>query len=316
MWKATAPDIWQGRDDSGESPEALRVFQTVKQHTAWPDTLGKGGIALIGFASDTGIQRNQGRTGAAQAPPVLLRALANMAHHPAAFTLHDCGCFTFSDGLLEQGQEEVAAAVCRIQRQGGKTLLAGGGHETAFAHGKGLFDAHPNRHISIINFDPHLDLRRAPHATSGTPFAQLAALAQSQGRTFDYTCIGASRAANTAALLNDAAALNTDIVWDTEVHWANAAALAGKLQQKCAAADAVYLTVDLDVLPAAQMPAVSAPAALGIPLDLLLYLIRPILGSGKTIAADAVEYSPPYDSGGLGARSAARLLWQIWQDWR
>ena len=68
----------------------------------------------------------------------------------------------------------------------------------AYAHGKGLFDAHPNQHISIINFDPHLDLRRAPHATSGTPFAQLAALAQSQGRAFDYTCIGASRAATDA----------------------------------------------------------------------------------------------------------------------
>ena len=62
--------------------------------------------------------------------------------------------------------------------------------------------------------------------------------------------------------------------------------------------------------------AVSAPAALGIPLDLLLYLIRPVLASGKTIAADAVEYSPPYERDNTGARSAARLLWQIWQDWR
>ena len=52
------------------------------------------------------------------------------------------------------------------------------------------------------------------------------------------------------------------------------------------------------------------------PLDLLLYLIRPILHSGKTLAADAVEYSPPYDREQQGARSAARLLWQIWQDWR
>ena len=316
MRQATDSAVWQGRDDSRESPEALRVFQTVQQHSAWPTELGKGDIALIGFASDTGVQRNQGRIGAAEAPPVLRRALANMAHHPAAFALHDAGDFVYADSQLEQGQQALAAAVCQIQQTGARTLVLGGGHETAFAHGKGLFDAYPNQHISIINFDPHLDLRRAPHATSGTPFAQLAALAQSQGRAFDYTCIGASRAANTAALLHDAAALGVDIVWDTEVHWANAAALAEKLQQKCAAADAVYLTIDLDVLPAAQMPAVSAPAALGIPLDLLLYLIRPILHSGKTLAADAVEYSPPYDREQQGARSAARLLWQIWQDWR
>ena len=361
MWQATDSNVWQGRDDSRESPEALRVFQTVRQHESWPPALGKDDIALIGFASDAGVGRNRGRIGAAEAPPVLRRALANLAHHPAAFVLHDAGDFSYADQQLESGQQELAAAVKRLQEAGARTLVLGGGHETAFAHGKGLFDAHPGRHIAIINFDPHLDLRRALHATSGTPFAQLAALAAEQGRKFDYTCIGASRAANTAALLQDAAALDVDIVWDTDVHWlhaaeqgrkfdytcigasraANTAALlqdaaaldvdivwdtdvhwlhaaevAEKLRQKCAQADAVYLTIDLDVLSAAQMPAVSAPAALGIPLDLLLYLIRPVLASGKTIAADAVEYSPPYERDNTGARSAARLLWQIWQDWR
>ncbi len=316
MWQAADSEVWQGRDDSRESPEALRVFQTVKQHTAWPPALGEDDIALIGFASDAGVERNRGRTGAAQAPPALRRALANMAHHPAAFALHDAGDFSYAGQSLEQGQQELAAAVCRVQQAGARTLVLGGGHETAFAHGKGLFDAHPGKRISIINFDPHLDLRRAPHATSGTPFAQLAALAKEQGRAFDYTCIGASRAANTAALLQDAAALEVDIVWDTDVHWLCAEALAEKLRQKCAKTDAVYLTIDLDVLSAAQMPAVSAPAALGIPLDLLLYLIRPVLRSGKTLAADTVEYSPPYDRDHTGARSAARLLWQIWQDWQ
>ena len=316
MWQATDSNVWQGRDDSRESPEALRVFQTVRQHESWPPALGKDDIALIGFASDAGVGRNRGRIGAAEAPPVLRRALANLAHHPAAFVLHDAGDFSYADQQLESGQQELASAVKQLQEAGARTLVLGGGHETAFAHGKGLFDAHPGRHIAIINFDPHLDLRRALHATSGTPFAQLAALAAEQGRKFDYTCIGASRAANTAALLQDAAALDVDIVWDTDVHWLHAAEVAEKLRQKCAQADAVYLTIDLDVLSAAQMPAVSAPAALGIPLDLLLYLIRPVLASGKTIAADAVEYSPPYERDNTGARSAARLLWQIWQDWR
>ena len=100
MWQATDSAVWQGRDDSRESPEALRVFQTVQQHSAWPTTLGKGDIALIGFASDTGVQRNQGRIGAAEAQPVLRRALANMAHHPAAFTLHDAGDWVYADSQL------------------------------------------------------------------------------------------------------------------------------------------------------------------------------------------------------------------------
>lgn len=314
MWKPTQADIWQGRDDSRESPRALRLFQTIETVQTWPPQ-ADGKIMLLGFCSDEGVARNQGRIGAAAAPPVLRRSLANLAAHPALLSLSDGGDFAYESGSLERGQAEFSAAVAAVHRAGGKTLVIGGGHETAFAHGKGLFDAYPGSRIRIINFDPHLDLRRAAHSTSGTPFAQLAALAAGQGRSFEYACIGVSRAANTAALLDDAVDLNVDIVWDTDVHWGNAAELSGRLKTWCDECDAVYLTIDLDVLPAALMPAVSAPAALGIAPDLLFYLLRPIMQSGKTVAADVVEFNPSYDRDGRGARTAARLLWQLWQDW-
>lgn len=315
-WKTTPSDIWQGRDDSRESPHALRLFQTIKHMNAWQPETAAEHTVLLGFCSDEGVARNQGRIGAAAAPSVLRRALANLAAHPAARDWLDGGDFSYANGNLEQGQQDFAAAVTQIHRAGGRTLVLGGGHETAFAHGKGLFDAYPQRRIRIINFDPHLDVRRADRATSGTPFAQLAQLAAEQGREFAYTCIGVARAANTAALLDDAAALGVDMVYDTDVHWGNAAVLLQKMENLCQSSDLIYITVDLDVLPAAVMPAVSAPAALGIAPDLLLYLLRPLLASGKTVAADVVEFNPQYDPQGNAARVAARLLWQIGQDWR
>jgi formiminoglutamase len=55
-----------------------------------------------------------------------------------------------------------------------RTLVFGGGHETAWAHGRGVLDAFPNERVAIINLDAHLDLRKAERATSGTPFRQLA----------------------------------------------------------------------------------------------------------------------------------------------
>ena len=41
---AQADDVWQGRNDLAESPEALRLFQTVGQHNE------PRPIVLLGFA--------------------------------------------------------------------------------------------------------------------------------------------------------------------------------------------------------------------------------------------------------------------------
>ena len=315
MWQASQAVLWTGRDDSRESDLAKRVFQTIQLAQDWEPELSRQQIALMGFASDAGVARNLGRTGAAAAPPILRKALANMASQSCAYSLVDMGDIHYADDDLETGQSEFAQAVQAIHQAKGKTLVIGGGHETAFAHGSGLFHAYPNQHIAIINFDPHLDLRRHPTATSGTPFAQLAALAKAQHRVFDYTCIGVSRAANTAQLLQDAEELDVNIVWDTEVNWGNVQYVNTTIARALARADIVYLTVDLDVLPGHQMPAVSAPAAMGIPLDLLMHITGPILRSEKLVGADAAEFSPPFDVNGQGARVAARMLWHMWQNW-
>lgn len=72
----------------------------------------------------------------------------------------------------------------------------------------------------------------------------------------------------------------------------------------------------MDVLPAGEMPAVSAPAALGVPLAILLRIVMPLCQSGKLQAVDLVEFNPHYDRDGQGARTAARLAWQIIHCWQ
>ena len=78
-----------------------------------------------------------------------------------------------------------------------------------------------------------------------------------------------------------------------------------------AQADRIYLTIDLDVLPAGEMPAVSAPAALGVPAMDLMPVIEQICRSGKLQAADLVEFNPQYDRDGQGAKLAARLAGKL-----
>ncbi|MNR50467.1 Formimidoylglutamase [compost metagenome] len=73
----------------------------------------------------------------------------------------------------------------------------------------------------------------------------------------------------------------------------------------------MYLTIDLDVLPAAQMPAVSAPAGYGVDISVVEALVGKIAKSGKLVGADLVEFNPNFDQDSHGAKAAARLAWSI-----
>lgn len=309
LWRPVAKTVWQGRDDSAEASNAKRIFQTLQQQTQFEPA--SSGIALIGFECDAGVKRNHGRPGAVEAPDVLRKALANMASHQGHERLVDMGSVYVEGDFLEASQKALSDAVTSCQRAGMRTLVFGGGHETAWAHGRGVLDAFPHEQVAVINLDAHLDLRKADHATSGTPFRQLAHYCAEQSREFQYACLGVSRAANTQALWDEAKRLNVTLVED--LHFRRDAL--STLENVLARADRVYLTIDLDVLPAAEMPAVSAPAALGIPALDLLPVVEHICRSGKLQAADLVEFNPHYDRDGQGAKLAARLAWQIAHWW-
>jgi formiminoglutamase len=117
--------------------------------------------------------------------------------------------------------------------------------------------------IGIINFDAHFDIREAAEATSGTPFAQIAADCASAGRPFHYLCLGVAEPSNTQALFARAGQLGVQWLLDSALHQAGLANAQRTVQDFIDQVDIVYLTIDLDVLPASVMPAVSAPAAMG-----------------------------------------------------
>lgn len=316
LWHPANPDVWQGRDDRCEAPDALRLFQTVVFGEDCPPLRSRRCITLLGFECDIGVRRNRGRPGAQLGPDALRRALANMASQYGHDRLVDGGNIRVEDDDLETAQQALSEAVTACQRIGQRTLVLGGGHETAFGHGLGLLEAWPQQRLAIVNLDAHLDLRATSQASSGTPFYQLARYCQHRDRAFSYTCYGASRAANTAALWRQASELGATVIDDLSLLDPACQTVWSDLDRVIRDHDKIYLTIDLDVLPAAEMPAVSAPAALGIPLALILRLVTPLCHSEKLQAVDLVEFNPHYDRDGQGARSAARLLWHILHHWR
>ncbi|WP_217475988.1 formimidoylglutamase [Stutzerimonas stutzeri] len=302
--------LWQGRVD----PEAdsARWHQRVQ-----PLVEGNPpGLALLGFASDEGVRRNHGRVGAANGPLAMRKALANLAWHRSG-PAYDVGDVVCADGDLEAAQARLGECVGRLLEAGHLPIVLGGGHEVAFGSWQGLAahlggdrsaQAVPPR-IGIINFDAHFDLRDPAQVhSSGTPFAQIAEQCAIRGWPFAYACIGVSRASNTRALYKRAAELDVLVREDREIREASLAAISTDLDRFIADCDAVYLTIDIDVLPACEAPGVSAPAARGVSLALLEPLLERVRDSGKLRLADLAELNPEHDIDSRTARLAARLI--------
>ncbi|WP_345815964.1 formimidoylglutamase [Paraburkholderia sp. PREW-6R] len=315
---------WVGRSDEGEPGDTRRVFDQV---VAFDGSCGRERVAtgndmpvIIGFGCDEGVRRNQGRTGAAHAPKELRRALAGLPANAAIAALADAGDVVCDDGDLERAQTQLAALVADVLAHGGRPLVFGGGHEVAWGTYAG-FRLHQERAVAdfsrasrkllIINFDAHFDLRRKRPANSGTPFDQIADDCRESGVPFHYVCFGISELANTASLFARAHELNVRSVLDVDMQEAQLPHLLRELGQLLDTADDVYLTIDLDVLPAATAPGVSAPAALGVPLYVVEAMVRRVRASGKLRVADIAEYNPSLDQDKRTARAAARLAYRL-----
>lgn len=293
------PTPWTGRND-GPGIEHARWHSTISAPQPAP------GIALLGFACDEGVRRNGGRPGAAAGPDAIRSALASLAVHQNT-PLYDAGTVTVPGTDLEAGHEALSREVASLVEAGHLVIVLGGGHETAFGSHRGVREA-LGYSPAIINLDAHFDLREADQPSSGTPFKQIAELA---GSEFDYSVLGISRPNNTRQLFCTAASLEVHVVSDVKLGSLTLEECTELAESLAENHDAIHLSIDLDVLPAATAPGVSAPAALGVDFPRILALATAIAATGKLRLVDIVELNPDYDIDGRTAKVAARLVDEI-----
>lgn len=312
---------WEGRTD-GDGAEHRRWHQAVTlgaglgvgEDSALGETAEAPAATLLGFASDAGVARNMGRVGAAQGPDALRKALSSLAYPARLGAVVDAGDLRVSGDELEDGQADLGAAIAEHLGAGRFVTVLGGGHETAFGSylglaQSGLLDGAPR--LGILNLDAHFDLRLAERPSSGTPFLQMAQAQEEAGREFHYAVVGISEPNNTQTLFDTAHRLGVRYLKDEECQGAEKSAVVAFVEAFLADVDVAYLTIDLDVLPAAVAPGVSAPAGYGVPFDVIRAAAVTAARSGKLALLDVVELNPAFDVDGRTARSAARLIHDV-----
>jgi formiminoglutamase len=310
MYESPKKELWTGRIDKIDGELGKRWHQAIKM-LEYPYK-NSSGIAFLGFASEEGVRRNQGRIGAKQGPNVLKSALANFAYHDTK-PLYDVGQILVESDL-ENAHVELALHVKSLLEKNHFPIILGGGHEVAYGSFKGLFDWLTCKdEIAIINIDAHFDLRQESVPTSGTPFNQIASLCADFDVPFNYLCLGISKASNTKALFKRAEDLGVEYLLDTQMNPWNRGVIIEKISSFLRNKKSIYISIDMDAFYPHQAPGVSAQAARGIDLHLTQEILEFIIQNYKheLKLIDFAEFSPPNDLHQITQKNIARFIYDL-----
>ncbi|MEC7264984.1 MAG: formimidoylglutamase [Bacteroidota bacterium] len=277
----------------------------------------KKSIALLGYACDAGVHRNQGRAGAVDGPDAIKSSFGKMPNHLASHVLlHDAGSITCTNSDMEASQNQLAEAVTTLLEKKQFPIVLGGGHDMAYGHYCGIkkyLDAKKEgQTIGIINFDAHFDLRKnTEQSNSGTPFYQIAKDCEKEGIDFNYLCLGIRKDANDRNLFQTAKDLDVIYVMSETFQPAFLQEIATFINAFAKNVDHVYVTIDLDGFSSAFAPGVSAASPMGFTPHIVLECLKTIMSTGKLISLDIAEMNPKYDIDGQTAKLAASLVHHV-----
>ncbi len=305
--------VWSGRETNPELGiqywyQAVD-FYAAEAITALPKNDNPPDISILGYVCQEGVRRNKGRVGAAEGPSKVRERLAKLAYHLDGQKIGDYGDVNCVHEDLESCQQDLAKVISCMIKDGSFPIVIGGGHDIAYGHFLGLFDAKKdfdNHKFGIINFDAHFDLRPVlDKPNSGTPFNQILT---EFGDQVEYFVIGIQQSANTKELFDIADIHSVHYVDSTDCQIGKVTAVTDQLDKLISKVDSIYISIDMDGFSSAYAPGVSAPSPLGFEPDFVLAVLDFILKSKKVISCDLAELNPTYDPDNLTANLAARLV--------
>ncbi|MFH5800171.1 formimidoylglutamase [Haladaptatus sp. CMAA 1911] len=304
------PSEWRGTSDDPNDEQFGDVVETVPELD--DARLSEFHAVLLGEPFDHAVI---GRKGAADGPAALRESLAGVKTHHFDFgpvgRIGDAGDVMLmldsdesSDVTTELLQEEARVLTTRLHDADALPVFLGGDNSFTYPNAVPLLE---DGSLGVVNFDAHLDVREVRgDPTSGTPYRQL----------FDagldaYACVGVRHFETSSPYAEFVRESDGEIVTAEEVGEDSVSAIDTALES-LGDMDAIYVSVDLDVLDAAFAPGVSAPTPGGISPRELFRMLRLAASDDRVAGFEVVECAPSLDRDdrtvNAGARAIAHFL--------
>jgi agmatinase len=255
--------------------------------------------------------------GAARGPRAILEASAQLEMYDeeldrrvdqwGLFTLPPVDC---SPAPPAEIMERITRAALPPFRDGKLLLTLGGEHSISYGAFKALREAR-GKGFSILQIDAHADLR---DSYGGTPYSHASVMARAYELGLPFVQVGIRALCEEERLFLRRKGIDRNVFWAHEIaqqtddQWI--VDVAERLEGD------VYVTVDLDGLDPAIMPATGTPVPGGLGWYTTLKLIKRVCRRHRVIGMDVVELAPIPDqhaSDFLAARLAFKLVGYAFQ---
>ena len=250
-----------------------------------------------------------GRRGAREGPPALRKALTSTkTHHVSSGpvrSLADLGDIELprTDRSVRETQDTLREITREIHARDTLPVFLGGDNSLTYPNVVPLLD----QSVGVVSLDAHLDCREIrDEPTSGTPYRQL------HEAGLDAFAVLGARHFETSTTYHEYVDEQGGTVVTSEAVGAGPKDAVECALDAMADVEAIYVSLDLDVLDVTAAPGVSAPTPGGLSTRELFAMLRRIAADDRIVGFEVVECAPPLDSDGrtvdAGARAIAHFL--------
>jgi agmatinase len=228
----------------------------------------------------------------------------------AHVTAVDAGDAPVVPARAERGLRVIHEKVHRVASAGPIPIVLGGDHSITYPSAAAVArHVHP-RSIGIVHFDAHADTGDEQWGSligHGTPMRRLIDEGWVDGKNFVQVGLRGYWPDKGTVEWMHAKGLRYHPMIEIEERGSEAV-IADAIAEALDGPDAIYLSVDIDVVDPGMAPGTGTPEAGGMLSRELLRAVRQIVLAVDLVGMDVVEVSPPYDHSEITAILAYRVV--------
>src|SRR6188768_4351774 len=224
----------------------------------------------------------------------------------------DAGDANIIPAWIERAHALIYRKVHEVASTGAIPIVLGGDHSITWPSATAIAELRRPKSIGIVHFDAHADTANEDWgvlAGHGTPMRRLIESGAVDGRNFVQVGLRGYWPPVDVFEWMQEHGLRWHLMREVEERGAEAV-IDDAIAEALDGPDAVYISVDIDVIDPGSAPGTGTPEPGGFLPRELLRAVRRIAGSVEIAGMDIVEVSPPYDHAEVSALAAKKLAGQ------